>query len=304
MSTDQAAQQPETMPSSSSAAQGSAQRGGSPQHQSQSQAQQQETNGHTQQQTSDPSPQSQHQQEAQSTTDPAQNQPPPPQPPSSGQPAPPPSQPTEQEITPGPRALRLQQLFTTTLSHTLDKISLDNFAACYPTIASRAPGTLEFVQRQMVERLGVQCNKEFNSILQAREVVGKLNELEGLVGEAGRRRSEAGGGSPPVPPHTLPPSTILQAHLAPHLSTTQATLSAELQKTQAENHALFNEIQAQRAEIEELLGVVEKALKDVEGANELLGAVVDKEGGGGDGGLAEEIRGVDGEITAVGGEGR
>lgn len=61
-------------------------------------------------------------------------------------------------VTPGPRATRLQELFASTLKHTLDKISRDNFAACYPTVAQRAPGTLEFVQRQMVGRLGLQCD--------------------------------------------------------------------------------------------------------------------------------------------------
>ena len=49
-------------------------------------------------------------------------------------------------VTPGPRATRLQELFASTLKHTLDKINGDNFAACYPTVAQRAPGTLEFVQ--------------------------------------------------------------------------------------------------------------------------------------------------------------
>jgi len=55
---------------------------------------------------------------------------------------------------PGPRAARLQALFATTAKHTLDKINKDNFGACFPTISQKAPGTLEFVQRQMVERLG------------------------------------------------------------------------------------------------------------------------------------------------------
>lgn len=61
-------------------------------------------------------------------------------------PAPPP--------VPGPRAARLQALFAAAANHSLDKISMDNFAACFPTVAVRAPGTLEFVQRKMVERLG------------------------------------------------------------------------------------------------------------------------------------------------------
>lgn len=57
-------------------------------------------------------------------------------------------------ITPGVRAGRFQQLFASVVARTLDKIDRDNFAACFPTIRERAPGTLEFVQRQMVERLG------------------------------------------------------------------------------------------------------------------------------------------------------
>ena len=69
----------------------------------------------------------------------------------------PPLPPKHTPATPGPRAARLQQLFATTLRHTLDKVSRDNFGACFPTVAARAPGTLEFVQRQMVERLRGLC---------------------------------------------------------------------------------------------------------------------------------------------------
>ncbi len=40
--------------------------------------------------------------------------------------------------------------------------------------------------------------------------------------------------------------------------------------TQAHNAQMFEEIQAQRREIEALLGGVEKVLTDMDGANELL----------------------------------
>ncbi|KAK3368068.1 Nnf1-domain-containing protein [Podospora didyma] len=190
-------------------------------------------------------------------------------------------------VTPGPRANRLQDLFASTLKHTLDKISRDNFVACYPTIAVRAPGTLEFVQRQMVERLGAQCNREFESVLQNRNVVAKLNELESLVSDAARRKQQVGPsaaatGEAPVPPHTLPASQILAAHLAPHLASQQSQLNAKLQNVQASNTRLFDEIQAQRAEIESLLASVEMVLADMDGANELLDHVVDD--------LAQETR--------------
>jgi kinetochore protein NNF1 len=60
-------------------------------------------------------------------------------------------------ITPGPRATRLQEAYSSSLSHTLSRLGWENFAACYPTIAAQAPDTLRHVQKQMVERLGLLC---------------------------------------------------------------------------------------------------------------------------------------------------
>lgn len=60
--------------------------------------------------------------------------------------------------TPGPRAARLQELYASSLAHALARVSWDNFAACYPTVAARAPETLRHVQRQMVDRLGELCH--------------------------------------------------------------------------------------------------------------------------------------------------
>jgi kinetochore protein NNF1 len=53
----------------------------------------------------------------------------------------------------------------------------------------------------MVSLLGAKCAKEFERILEAREVVRKLNELEELVAQAGRRKGEGemDGRGAPVP---------------------------------------------------------------------------------------------------------
>ncbi|KAK4031914.1 Nnf1-domain-containing protein [Parachaetomium inaequale] len=196
---------------------------------------------------------------------------------------------------PGPRAARLQALFASTAKHTLDKINKDNFGACFPTISSKAPGTLEFVQRQMVERLGGLWNREFETIMANRQVVARLNELEDLVNDAARRRMESDHpNSPPVAPHTLPAATILHAHLTPHLATHQSQLNAKLQNTQAANAQLWAEIQAQRAEMEALLAGVEKAVRDMDGASGLLGGGVADE-------LAAETRAAEGDVRAVSG---
>lgn len=127
-------------------------------------------------------------------------------------------------VTPGPRAARFQKLYAECLAHTLAKVSWDNFAACYPTIAAQAPGKLVHIQSQVVARIADMCNvsswvvwcclwgcgcalrfaddgggcrqRDFEAILRNREVIAKLNELESLTSEAARRRSA--GGSPPV----------------------------------------------------------------------------------------------------------
>lgn len=223
--------------------------------------------------------------------------------------------------TPGPRAQRFQEMFALALNHTLTKISPENFASCYPTVAAQAPGVLAQVQRSMVDRFADLCNQEFGRVQARYNVVPKLNELEGLVSDAERRRraqasaarrktkgkgkeragGEAegvgGGGDDdddgdkkPTPPHLLPADAILSAHLAPHLASQQSQMNAKLQNTQAANFALWDEIQKQRAEVDELLGALERALADVDGAAALLDEVPAEE-------LARESMAVEAEMT-------
>jgi len=66
-------------------------------------------------------------------------------------PSPRPEQPTAQ--TPGPRATAFLNLYQKTFSTTLRTISYDNFAACFPTIATNAPENLRGLHKAMIERL-------------------------------------------------------------------------------------------------------------------------------------------------------
>ncbi|KAJ8120194.1 hypothetical protein O1611_g10427 [Lasiodiplodia mahajangana] len=134
--------------------------------------------------------------------------------------------------------------------------------------------------------------KEFDSVQQSRNVVAKLNELESLVSEAERRRREAGDGvEPPVPPHTLPPDEVLDAHLAPHLAQQQSQLNAKLQTTQAHNAKVFEDINRQRAEIESLVSLLEKVLEDVDSTNNMMHGVADD--------VARETRAIEIEMADV-----
>ena len=89
---------------------------------------------------------------------------------------------------PGPRAQRLQQVHAASLGKTLDKLSWDNFKQCYPVATSRAESTMRKVHTQMVEQLRKKCKREFESILDNRDVIALLNELERLADDAAARR--------------------------------------------------------------------------------------------------------------------
>ncbi|EFY93904.1 spindle pole protein Nnf1, putative [Metarhizium acridum CQMa 102] len=223
---------------------------------------------------------------------------------------------------PGPRALRLQEIYAASLARTLDKLSYDNVAPCYPTIARRASPVLRQVQAQMVERLRDKCEKEFGAILRARDVVRKMNDLEGLIADAEERRKLHRETDLPTPyvfffflflllvstvnkafffalcplltreteyrAHLLSPEEVLRAHLGPRLAEQRGLLNARLQTTQAQNGLLADHVKAQREEIDALLGSLDAAVEDVRSANGVLGGVV--------GELAGEARGIDAEM--------
>ncbi|KAG6201129.1 hypothetical protein E4U10_000383 [Claviceps purpurea] len=209
-------------------------------------------------------------------------------------------EPESQSPPPGPRAQRLHQIHAASLTRTLDKLAYENLAPCFPTIARRAEPILRQVQSQMVQKLREKSEAEFEAILRARGVVGKLNELEGVVAAAAeeqarvraeeKRSGEGGGEDARIPPHLLPPQDILAAHLSPRLAAHQSLLNARLQTTQAQNALLADHVRQQRQEMDELLGQLDRAVEDVRGANTVLGAVADE--------LAAEARAVDGQLRA------
>ncbi|MCJ1462186.1 hypothetical protein MMC07_000786 [Pseudocyphellaria aurata] len=202
-------------------------------------------------------------------------------------PSPPPQPPIP--LTPGPRASKFFTLFASALTKTLSTVSLSKFGACFPTVAARAPEILSAVHAQIVAGVHARVTAEFEDICKEREVVAGLNELERLVAEARARRQRGELGSDSSgrtvdAPHTLPPTTLYLAHLAPYLAATQTQLVAQIADTQTENEALAGRIAAQREQVDVLLEGLERRLRDLDGANEVLGACGVGEGGDGGGG--------------------
>ena len=93
---------------------------------------------------------------------------------------------------PGPRASALQKLYNDAIAHVLKTCSYHNFSACFPTPAAQVPGSLKLLHEQFTEELAKSMRREFDGILEDRHVVGSLNELDGLIEDA-RRRKDRGG---------------------------------------------------------------------------------------------------------------
>ena len=112
-------------------------------------------------------------------------------------PSPPP--PTPIPTAPGPRASQLSSVFHNALQHTLKACTYNKFSLCFPTPATKNPEILRSVHAQITMMIEEKAGREFDEILQEREVIAGLNDLENLVRDAKSRKAEGG----------LPPSNAL-----------------------------------------------------------------------------------------------
>lgn len=149
---------------------------------------------------------------------------------------------------------------------------------------------------QITAKIEESAQREFEEIMGERDVVRGLNELERLIGEAGRRRREGVLDGPGVAPHTLPPEPLYLAHLAPYLASAEQELQRELSDVQAENETLARGIQGQREQVEGLLKGLEAVVADMEGANKVMGEVVEGSE------MRRDTVGLDDELRATGRE--
>ena len=100
---------------------------------------------------------------------------------------------------PGPRASALQKLYADAIAHILySGCSYANFSACFPTPASKVPESLKLLHEQFTAKLGEGMRREFEAIVEEREVVRGLNGLDGLVEDARRRKGRGEGKQAPV----------------------------------------------------------------------------------------------------------
>ncbi|RKF63682.1 spindle pole protein Nnf1 [Erysiphe neolycopersici] len=198
---------------------------------------------------------------------------------SSNSPSPSPQPANPIPSSPGPRANAFTTLYHSALQSTLNAISYESFASCFPLISAQAPQALRAMWQGMRDGLEAFAVSEFELIMQERDVVSRLNALESIIADANRRRDEhlASGETSekqvPTPPHKLLPEPLVKAHLTPLYLSQQSQLNAKLQTVQSLNAGLMAEIHKQRDEIASLLAQTEMLISDVEGASQVMSNV-------------------------------
>jgi kinetochore protein NNF1 len=220
--------------------------------------------------------------------------------------------PPPEELAPGRRATALQAAITGALDATLKKCSYENFAACFPTTAKYQPETLEGFWKDFLAKLGGSCTvssarpriasemlanalccvqNEFNDILATRAVIPSLNSLDRLVADAKVRKEAAEAATPdgkavePVPPHVLPATDILTAHLSPFLLEQHKALTTALDTIEKSNETLAETITTQRDEMEKLVKSLEAVVGDLERSAAML--------------QSEDVQALGGEVRGI-----
>jgi len=109
--------------------------------------------------------------------------------------------------------------------------------------------------------------KEFDAILAARDVIPRLNALDGLIAAARRDRSAAGPNAcEPMSVAGLKPVQVVEAHVLPVIVQAVARVEGRLEGVRGENDVLMAEIEERRREVGELVGVLESEVGQWEGA--------------------------------------
>lgn len=236
--------------------------------------------------------------------------------------SPSPSPPPPTLSAPGPRATALLKLHADCTTHVLRTISYANFSGCFPTPSREVPSAVRNLHEQFTQKLGDVLRREFEVILQDRNVVESLNGLDRLVEEGRRRKrmaeeeaaavdSSGNGGNEggsgvkrPIPPHTLPARQLYLSHLAPSLAMYAAQIEERQGVLSKANAGLAERVLQQRRAIGALLEGLEGVVRDLGGSVDALTG--EGNGNGNDvGGQEEEedlervreiVRGVEGDL--------
>ncbi|QSL64543.1 hypothetical protein MERGE_001844 [Pneumocystis wakefieldiae] len=172
------------------------------------------------------------------------------------------SQDSSQCLKKGLRAQRLQDLLDKSLSQTVKACSYEQIAKCFPTLAKNSPEILKNAHEQVISFLKSSCDREFSAIFEERDVVSKLNELDGLITDA-KSRQERGDPST-VFSAFLSPEHIINSYLYPLMVKEHLALKNKLEAIQMQNTDFYEKISSQREEIMQLVTFMKKTIEELD----------------------------------------
>lgn len=158
----------------------------------------------------------------------------------------------------GSRATKLDTIIDRALTKTLSACRYEKLVSCFPTLAHTDAETLRHAQEQVSHFLHDSCKKHFDSILEDRQVVQRLNEFDTLIEDA-KRRKEAGEPATENPSE-MSPETIMKAHILPLKRTELANLNAMILELQQENAVKLSAIEEQRQQVEARMRALKESL--------------------------------------------
>ena len=190
------------------------------------------------------------------------------------------------------RYQRLNQVFDRALAQTVHKLeSKERVVSCFPRYSSTLEGSshLENCQAQLIEFMVRYCEREFQAILEERNVKVKLDELDDLISLAQSRLEERKrqalvtakrkeGNARPINSDLeqglsavdqLSSKKLLAAHLYTLRKDTVAKIDNRLQKVNALNNKIKDEITELEEEIEKSKSNINSLLDDTMGSTAL-----------------------------------
>ncbi|KTW27618.1 hypothetical protein T552_02060 [Pneumocystis carinii B80] len=162
----------------------------------------------------------------------------------------------------GLRAQRLQDLLDKSLGQTIKACSYEQIAKCFPTLAKNSPEVLKNVHEQVISFLRSSCDREFSIIFEERDVISRLNDLDGLINDA-KSRQERGDPST-VLSAFLSPEHIINSYLYPLMVKEHSVLKNQLETIQAQNDNFYEKISSQREEIMQLTTFMKKTIEELD----------------------------------------
>ncbi|CAG8633705.1 5380_t:CDS:2 [Funneliformis caledonium] len=159
------------------------------------------------------------------------------------------------------RSKKVKQALESCLGGTLRSFSFEKVAQCYPTLAKEQPERLQEALNQVKEFLKTSAEEEFNSILEQRKILEKLNEFDDIIAKAKTHQTE---GHIPIQPtqSNISPKAIICAKILPIKFEELRNLEREYLTINQENESLMSEIRLKKKQMNCLIQPIQEIMSE------------------------------------------